>query len=394
MPDIAIRPLEGDELVQVMHWLDNYAFHASPPLPDRAEWEASFWEMKGPFYFALYEDGVAVATAAGLPLTQNVRGAIIPVGGVLGVTTHPAARRHGYSRRVLAHLLAAFRDAGRPLSCLYPFRESFYEKLGYAGFPRVVAARLSTAALAPLAGRRLEGRVDLKSFADGHADYLDYLHRAQLHRHGLALFEQEQTELPRRNRSWLAFARLDGRVAGLMQYQLKGDKITEYTLRAVRFVCDSSPARYLLLQWIAHHAGQARQAELWLPPGEEPSTWLPDLDEAREHSFFNAMGRVVDVAGLAGLPVGPASFAAHVTDPLCPWNEGPWQFEALDGRLAVRRSASAPCRLGIQGLSALVYGTNDPGDFAWRGWGDPQPPVQAAMRALFPRQQPYLCEYF
>jgi hypothetical protein len=52
------------------------------------------------------------------------------------------------------------------------------------------------------------------------------------------------------------------------------------------------------------------------------------------------------------------------------------------------------CELSIQGLSALVYGTQDPGDFAVRGWGDPSPEVQAAMRTLFPPATPHLHELF
>lgn len=38
MTDIAIRKLEGEEKLQVMYELDSYAFHASPPLPNKDEW--------------------------------------------------------------------------------------------------------------------------------------------------------------------------------------------------------------------------------------------------------------------------------------------------------------------------------------------------------------------
>jgi hypothetical protein len=45
-------------------------------------------------------------------------------------------------------------------------------------------------------------------------------------------------------------------------------------------------------------------------------------------------------------------------------------------------------------LTALVYGTHDPDDFAIRGWGDPSPAVQAAMRGVFPPLVPHLHERF
>jgi hypothetical protein len=50
--------------------------------------------------------------------------------------------------------------------------------------------------------------------------------------------------------------------------------------------------------------------------------------------------------------------------------------------------------LSIQGVSALVYGAHDPADFYVRGWGDPSPKVQAAMREMFPPALAHLHEMF
>jgi len=57
-------------------------------------------------------------------------------------------------------------------------------------------------------------------------------------------------------------------------------------------------------------------------------------------------------------------------------------------------SATPDCALTIQGLSALVYGTHDPGMFPFLGWGDAGPEAQAAMRAVFPALLPYMHEEF
>ena len=66
----------------------------------------------------------------------------------------------------------------------------------------------------------------------------------------------------------------------------------------------------------------------------------------------------------------------------------------MDGTLTVSRGRTADCDLTIQGLSALVYGVNDPAEFAIRGWGNPTPDVQASMRAIFPPLVPHLHEIF
>ena len=106
------------------------------------------------------------------------------------------------------------------------------------------------------------------------------------------------------------------------------------------------------------------------------------------------MGRVLDVAGIGGMHTGPGRFSARILDPLCPWNEGVWQFETAGGELHVSPGGRAGCDLTIQGLSALVYGTHDPNDLPLRGWGNPTAELQAELRALFPPRVPYVHEVF
>jgi predicted acetyltransferase len=106
------------------------------------------------------------------------------------------------------------------------------------------------------------------------------------------------------------------------------------------------------------------------------------------------MSRVLDVARIGGMQVGAGGFNARISDPLCPWNEGTWRFAAQDGRLQVSAAHEGDCNLTIQGLTALVAGTHDPQELELRGWGDPDPALQATLRRMFPRLWPYLHENF
>jgi hypothetical protein len=212
----------------------------------------------------------------------------------------------------------------------------------------------------------------------------------------MAIFDHPDRFSIQRNKLWLALARVGGQVVGVMLYDLKGQDVTEFTLRAFRFYYDTAQGKYLLLQWLARHADQATQVELSLAPFELPETWLADIKVATASDNRAPMGRVVDVAGLGGMHTGPGRFTARIADPLCPWNEKTWQFDTVDGLLRVgpANASAAGCDLSIQGLSALVYGAHDPGDFALRGWGNPTPELQAAMRAVFPPMVPHIHERF
>jgi predicted N-acetyltransferase YhbS len=389
-----IRQLEGDEMLEVLYGLSTYAFTPSPPMRDKDEWKEIVKQRKGITLFAMFEEGKPVASVVETRMTQRVRGKTFGMGGVWGVATHPNARRKGYGRQLMAQLLESIQKDQRPFTSLYPFRESFYQRLGYVNLPLPRKAIFDPATLAPLLNADLDGEVDLMLIGDGYEIYRNYLQGYQQRTHGMAILEHPDYGAAKQNRSWLAVARVNDEPVGVMLYSLKGDEVTKFTLRAVRFYYHTPQGRYLLLNWIARHIDQADKAEIWLPPNEQPETWFEDLNLKLEEVWIPPMGRVLDIAGIAGMQVGDSSFSAQISDPLCPWNEKTWKFEAVGGILEVSPASRPDCQLSIQGLTALVYGTHSPADFSIRGWGDPSAEVQTAMGTVFPSKTAYLHEMF
>ncbi|MBN1247512.1 MAG: sterol carrier protein domain-containing protein [Anaerolineae bacterium] len=107
------------------------------------------------------------------------------------------------------------------------------------------------------------------------------------------------------------------------------------------------------------------------------------------------MGRVVDVSGLTGLEVGSGKFTVRIIDLLCPWNEDIWLFDGNAGALRVQPSGEeADAELMMQAISALVYGTHDPRDFAFRGWGTVPSQILEVMGRMFPRRLPHMYSQF
>lgn len=394
--NITIRQVDGAEMLDLLYWLDNYAFRPTPPFPERDEWERRVKTRKGTPYYALFEGSQGVAITACPRFTQNLRGKIFKMGGFADVSTHPGARRKGYSRQLVRHAFEMLVNDGDVLSSLYPFRESFYERFGYVTFPQSRQAIFKPAVMASLLKMELDGEVELSLLGDGFDSYHAYVVEMQPKVHGMAVFVdyEGQKEAAQSNRSWLALAKVSGEVAGLMVYSLKGDEMMNFDLRAVRFYYSSSQAKYLLLAWLARHIDQASKVELWLPAYERPNTWLADIRPRLEPVFVAPMGRVLDVSGIGGMVTGSGCFTAKISDPDCPWNNGTWKFEGGSGTLEVSPGTGADCNLTIQGLSALVYGVTDPADFAIRGWGDPSPELQNRLRVMFPPQYPYLHEYY
>ena len=291
MADITIRKLEGDEKLQVMYGLNAYAFFATPPLMNEQDWKEYVKLREGVTYLALFEDAKPVSGAAGTTMIQHVRGRLFDANGLWAVATAPGARRNGYCRSVIAQLLCALRDDGQVFSNLYPFRESFYERLGYVTFPLPRIAKLAPSALLPLMDQDLGGQVELMLIGDGFDIYRDYLSRLRQRTHGMAMFVIGDRAAAQRNRSWMALAKVQDELVGLMLYQIKGDQEThQFLFSAARFYYETSLGRYLLLQWIARHTDQASQAEIYLAPFEQPETWLSNRQVKTESQIRAPMG--------------------------------------------------------------------------------------------------------
>ncbi len=392
----SVRRVEGQEMLDLLFWLDNYAFSPTPPFPERVEWEKRIKTRKTTIYYAVFEGAKGLAITACPMFTQNVRGKIYKMGGFADVSTHPEGRRKGYSRMLIRHAFEELKEEGNVLSCLYPFRESFYERLGYINFPQSRQAKFKPEAMASLLEQELEGEVVLSLIGDNYEVYRTFTTQMQSDIHGMALFTdlEGQREAAQANRSWLSLAKVKNEVAGLMVYSLQGEEMMNYDLRAVHFYYRNSQAKYLLLAWLARHIDQVGNVALWLPAYEQPNTWVADMCPRLEPVFVAPMGRVLDVSKLGGMKMGMGSFTARVIDGDCPWNNGIWTFDGESGQLEIHPGKTATFTLTIQGLSALVYGVNDPADFTIRGWGDPPVNYQTILRKMFPPKIPYLHEYY
>ncbi len=387
---IDIRHLPFDESVEVLNFLTNYAFTPTPPLPKLDEFTEKVRKHEGFEFYTVFEEDRPLAVA-GTPATmiQNVRGKNFRMGGIADVATHPAGRRKGYVRNLMHHIYQIFKDDGIGVSCLYPFQETFYQRLGYVTFPQAKRITFSPERLRPILKLELPGTVELLSIKDGYPIYRAYLEELQKQTHGMAIFSIPQAEAVGSRDTWLAVARQEQKVVGILQYRLKGQMMKQEML-GYDFFFSNAVGKYLLLDWIARHIDQASSVKLTLKPDQFGETLFTDLRPEIEKFFLAPMGRVINIEALQGLPVGPGKITVALEDPDCDWNNGIWRLNGEDGSLEVSQAQNPDCRLTIQGFSALVYGVQDPEEFVWRGWGDPNEEQQNVLRRMFPPALPFI----
>jgi len=124
-----IRQLEIEESIKILFSLNNYAFRPTPPLPDFDDFAERIRGRMGVDYYGIFENDQPQAVCSAISFTQNIRGQIVAMGGVANVATHPAARRKGYVRALMHQVYKKFSNENIGVSCLYPFQETFYQRL-------------------------------------------------------------------------------------------------------------------------------------------------------------------------------------------------------------------------------------------------------------------------
>ncbi|MGB7342518.1 MAG: GNAT family N-acetyltransferase [Phototrophicaceae bacterium] len=389
-----IRQITIDTMLKHYAPMHRYAFFSSPPM-DLSNYEKQIPLYRDATIMGMFEGDEAVATALSLPMTQNVRGKVLSMGGVAGVTSKPTTRRKGYVKQLMLDLFSSMHAQGHAVSALYPFRESFYQRLGYTLFTNIKAITFKTSDMKPILDMPLAGSVEYVNQQDGWDIARDMLHDMQQVTHGMAVFSPEPLKhLYGSDDLWLAIARDDeGTVIGTMAY-----KITNFfgAFAVSRFFAKNSLARYLLLQFIAKHVYQVHDVQIKnLSPTASPETWFSDLSiKADPDIWLTPMGRILDIRRLDGIPIGTGTITIHVNDPFCAWNNGIFTLASVDGKLHISEGGTADCTLTIQGLSALVYGSHHLDDFQWRGWGTLSDEHIATLSQMFPPASPFLLASF
>lgn len=388
-----IRQVPYDDPAKFL--LSVYAFDASPreTTDEDREQEKYYADLKT---YMSFDGETPLAKASLAPMTMNVRGKVIPMGGIGGVATMPAGRRGGRIRALMSRAFEQMRDDGQTVSTLYPFRESFYERLGYVSFPAPAYLQVNPSDLAPLIRMQHDATIEHLVIADGFDAWMGFLQKYQATCHGFSLQGPiRQSSVKDRNRWWLTLVREDGEITGAMTYRIPG----EYKPMHVNtFYATTVAARYRLLEWIGRHTDQIKKAQIPVLPGEHPELWWHDMGDEVSTQGIDAwgapMGRVVSVDGLTGIPAGDGEVSIEITDDSAPWNTGNWTLRGRNGVLDVAKGGTPTGTISIQGFSTLVFNGSDAETLRFRGWGDIGPASAAQLRALFPPALPFLHEKF
>lgn len=347
-----------------------------------------------------------VATAAVREFRQWFGGREIEMAGIWGVATLPEYRGTGLATRCVTQILHEAREAGTPITALFPATDRPYRRLGYEHAGNYVrhAVRLDDlpGEAGPLAVEPYRPERDLEavrecyreaaSNANGPIDsdepfwwqerILGHWNADEVHHVVIAQSEGGSVE----------------GYASFVQQHDEGLLDVSFSLSCKHFVWSTDDGLRSLLGYLRGFRGIGQRLLFTGPPNP-----LFDLlvDEQRMSVDWQVrwMLRLLDVPGAIearGYPPvsGEATIAVH--DEVFADNRGPFLIEADAGKVRVTRGeASAALRpIDVRTLSAMFTGYLSAHDAARLGLIDADDPAVPFLAELFAGPAPWMYDFF
>lgn len=294
------------------------------------------------------------------PYTLCLRGKDIPTSYIVGLATHPAARRGGMGGAILKAALIEMKRRGHYINILMPSKAGFYQHYGYELYCHQWKETMPLDALRPLADRTL--RYGFVNSTD-QWKYLAPVYEA--YTRGLSGYAQ------RDEASWRSH--IEAQLAeGNIAVAFDGDtpvgyafyQLGEPTIVSGEFVYSTIRGKKALLGYMYNHRSQGDTLQWNEGIQDQGYRFYPDGKQGHETMPFMT-GRIVDVKGaLEQIPYpagaeGTLIFKAD--DPLASWNTGIFTLTVTDGSGTVKETPQSKpmVTMPIGTLALLLFGTVD-----------------------------------
>jgi predicted acetyltransferase len=347
-------------------------------------------------------------------LDQWISGVVIPIMGLGMVAISATDRRRGLAGRLVESALIKSRQRGDLASVLYPFRDSFYRKLGYGMAGEVQQFLLPPGEFPDHPGRKRVRIVPLPEGRELISPIYDQWAPAQT------------GQLRRSVRAWERVWEDGGRYAAVYHNESgdpEGYAVFHYrmatptegaALDIEEIIWLNREARLGLYGWISSLSDQWRQVIYRAHPDEAFTEHVntlrqPELKAARWHHWFptsvtlsGPMFRLLDVDGAWAArrvrPGPPLTVELEVTDPQIPGNEGRRVLTLADGEVRVAPEGGAAdlrMSIGIEPLSRIYIGALTPSAAVLSGLATvDQPELSTWLDALLAVPRPWTFDRF
>lgn len=327
------------------------------------------------------------------PYTISLRGRALPTSYIVGLATHPAARRGGVGGKLLTAALREMKRRGHYLNILMPSKAGFYQPYGYELYCHQWKETMPLEALRPLTDRTVR-----YAFVNS-PDQWPYLAAVYggytKHLSGYALRDEASW------RSHIEAQLAEGNIAVCFD----GDQpigyafynLGEPTIISGEFVYTCRKGKRGLLGYMYNHRSQGEAFQWNEGMHDQSYRFYPDGKQGHETMPFMT-GRIVDVKGaLEELPYkADGSVTFRTEDPLADWNTGTFTLSVNDGKGAVTSAADADAQVSmpIGTLALLAFGAMDVDELVFNEKIQGSDKALETLQTLFPTEKNWINEWY
>lgn len=364
---------------------------------NRAKWLA----RAGAANLRVVRDGRAVVGGLILiPMGQWFGGRSVPMTGVAAVAVLPEHRGRRAATELMRAAVREMRDAGTPLSALYPATQPLYRAVGYerAG----VEYRTEVQAQALHGGDRV---APLRAVTAADEPAIEECHRRRARAsngcldRGPYVWERIRRPIAGSVSGYV----VDGEsgVEGFVYYVTREVTAgrTDFALWCPDVAATTVRAARRLVGFFADHASMTGEIGWRGSPSDPLLAVLREQHSVAVKVWNTWMLRVLDVPAAfsrRGFPPGVrGEMHLDVTaDEVLPENAGRWLVRVEDGRAEVARGGRGELRCDVRGLAAMYTGFHSPSDLAAAGFAEADDASLAAASALLAGPQPWMSDHF
>jgi predicted acetyltransferase len=360
--DIEIRNPSADELRAAM----GAAQVAFAEAPNDDDYERHSKMLALDRFYAAYDDGTPVGTAADFAFRLTVPGGELAAGGVTWVAVMPSHRRKGILTQLMRRELDDIHERGEPLAVLWASEAAIYGRFGYGIAAPTVQMDADKSRFAFRDDPGPQGRARMVELGDALEPCMRIYDRVRTRIPGFTARSREwwqsyrlaDPEQWRRGGSpkYVAVVELDGEPEAYAIYRIKQEwegGVSNSQVKLVETLAATSTAERELWRFVFGIDLMAR-IQGRQDPGSPLFLMVVDPRSLNLRVSEGLWLRLVDVeAALAG-----RSYATNdevvldVRDEFCPWNAGRWRV----GRDVARTDDAAELELDVADLASAYLG--------------------------------------
>ncbi len=353
--------------------------------------------------YGCFDNDVLVSSFAYFTTSVFIRNKEFPMTGVWGVATAPHYRNRSLVRKLIHHTLERMNKDEIHISCLYPFKFSFYQKFGWklANINHRYHIETEKFISRPVPDRTVREVFELTDLKEVYANISGKRYNYMVKR-----TEEDWRRKINPKTPGFFFVCYDADdnpsgylIARFMEYQPPQNEGVEHSDQTIYlqeiFWCDRK-TKQALFNFLKRHMDHRKYVVFSTPDSNILESLTEAIVKANE-VFPGSMIRIVNVKLVLETLDYPkdCEFILNVKDQICDWNNKTFNFSVVGGKLNLEETSKSPdVTIDIGPLSQMVVGLRTASQI-YDSWEiDSSEDMLPILNQLFPSKINFFREFF